>query len=556
MTRTIWTVRGRILLLLAGYACWMLPAGLLAAEQLSGFAQDGSYPRVLAVLGIGAGLCILLNALLMARLADLAVRARWPVLPVLTMASLVGLVALVVGAMAGANPVLGLPSFGFRAGFSTWQWLCFASGIALAVTLLLQPTVPATNMRFFLWNRSHSANWDARRALAAGFGQALLLVLAVGWVAAPAKGNGAHSPQLLWFLLSYAAGVLLSAIQKFPIRQCGFLPIGGFLTTVALAIHWIMPGVLWPTSVLGIALGLMHVPARNYLLISVPPSQRLSSVALFACMQIVGAAAAIALLQIAPHWIWFLAAVSVTLLTIRLLFREMFEQIVEVVIWPLYRIKAFGPGASLPPMRGPVIVLANHSAWFDPLWLCKVVPNRIRPMMTARFYDLPGVRWLMKNVVRTIRVSEPRFRREMPEVKEAIAGLAQGDAIMIFPEGWLRRKEDHSLRRFGQGIHQLLKAHPETPVVVCWIEGGWKSYASYWMGLPTKNKRMDLWRHIRIGISAPEVLKPELLADHRATRRYLMQACLQARAFLGLPPMPAPSFVSNGEEEEKEEVCV
>jgi len=140
-------------------------------------------------------------------------------------------------------------------------------------------------------------------------------------------------------------------------------------------------------------------------------------------------------------------------------------------------------------------------------------------------------------------------------VREAIAGLSQGDTIMIFPEGWLRRKEDHSLRRFGQGVHQMLKAHPQTPVIVCWIEGGWRSFASYWQGPPTKNKRMDFWRPIRIGISAPEVLKPELLADQRATRRYLMQACLQARAFLGLTPFPAPDFVRNGEEDEKEEAC-
>jgi hypothetical protein len=31
------------------------------------------------------------------------------------------------------------------------------------------------------------------------------------------------------------------------------------------------------------------------------------------------------------------------------------------------------------------------------------------------------------------------------------------------------------------------------------------------------------------------VLDPSVLADHRATRRHLMNACLEARALLGLP---------------------
>ena len=338
-------------------------------------------------------------------------------------------------------------------------------------------------------------------------------------------------------------------------RQCGLVPIGAFLATALLAVHWVGPTWLWPIGLLGVAFGLMHAPARNYLLVSVAPAQRSPGLILFAVMQLLGAGIGVVVLRLAPPWLWLLTAIIITIVAIRLLFREMLEQIVEVVIWPLYRIKGYGPGAGMPPMRGPVIVLANHSAWFDPLWLGKVVPTRVRPMMTARFYDLPGVRWVMKRVVRTIRVSDPGFRRELPEVREAIAGLSQGDTIMIFPEGWLRRKEDHSLRRFGQGVHQMLKAHPQTPVIVCWIEGGWRSFASYWQGPPTKNKRMDFWRPIRIGISAPEVLKPELLADQRATRRYLMQACLQARAFLGLTPFPAPDFVRNGEEDEKEEAC-
>ena len=49
-----------------------------------------------------------------------------------------------------------------------------------------------------------------------------------------------------------------------------------------------------------------------------------------------------------------------------------------------------------------------------------------------------------------------------------------------------------------------------------------------------KTARFDFWRRIRVGVSEPRVLPPEVLADHRTTRQYLMQMCLESRRYLGL----------------------
>ena len=32
-----------------------------------------------------------------------------------------------------------------------------------------------------------------------------------------------------------------------------------------------------------------------------------------------------------------------------------------------YRIRGFGPGIDTMPLQGPVLVVANHSAWMDPV---------------------------------------------------------------------------------------------------------------------------------------------------------------------------------------------
>jgi 1-acyl-sn-glycerol-3-phosphate acyltransferase len=189
------------------------------------------------------------------------------------------------------------------------------------------------------------------------------------------------------------------------------------------------------------------------------------------------------------------------------------------------------------PAHGPLLVVANHTAWMDPIWVAKVIPRRIIPLMTSRFYDRPVLRWIMIHIVQAIRVPMSRFKRETPEITEAINRLDRGDCVVIFPEGFMRRSEDKPLRHFGRGVWHILHERPQTPVVVCWIEGGWGSYFSYCKGPPTKNKRFDFWRRISIAVGAPQIMEPSLLADQRATRTHLMQLCLDARRYLGLEPL-------------------
>ena len=173
---------------------------------------------------------------------------------------------------------------------------------------------------------------------------------------------------------------------------------------------------------------------------------------------------------------------------------------------------------------------------FDPIWVGKVVPRRITPMMTSLFYDLPKLRWLMKNVVGAIRVQASTYRREAPELRQAITELDRGECVVIFPEGWCRRSEDRPLRRFGQGVWHILHERPQTPVVALWIEGGWGTWSSFAKGRPFKGLP-DFRHRIDIGVTAPVVLDSETLADQHKTREVLRRMVLDARRHLGLPPL-------------------
>jgi 1-acyl-sn-glycerol-3-phosphate acyltransferase len=235
------------------------------------------------------------------------------------------------------------------------------------------------------------------------------------------------------------------------------------------------------------------------------------------------------------------------------LLRPAVEVTAEPLLSVLCRVRATGPGLAEFPRSGPVLVIANHAAWLDPLYLAKVLPRPVTPMMTARFYNLPVLRPVLRHVIRVIVVPEMPLRREAPEVHEAIAALDAGRVVVIFPEGYLRRKEEPILRRFGQGVWQMLQARPQTPVVACWIEGAWGGYTSYHNGPPTKNKKIDVRRPIGIGLSAPEVVPADVLADHLPARVYLMNRVLEARKHLGLPPVPPVELPARGEPAEEPE---
>jgi 1-acyl-sn-glycerol-3-phosphate acyltransferase len=231
------------------------------------------------------------------------------------------------------------------------------------------------------------------------------------------------------------------------------------------------------------------------------------------------------------------------------LFRPAFELCAEPVLWVMYKVRAAGPGLVGFPTRGPCLVVANHACWLDPVFVAKVLPRRITPMMTSKFYDVPLLRRLMRSFG-VIRVPDATYKQDPAEIREAIAALDRGECVVIFPEGFLRRSEEKLLKRFGRGAWQILQARPNTPVFTCWIEGAWGSYCSYYNGKPMKNKKPDFRRPIGVGVSAAVVVDPATLESHLPTRVFLMNRVAEARKHLGLPEVPAFEFPRQTEEKD------
>jgi 1-acyl-sn-glycerol-3-phosphate acyltransferase len=354
--------------------------------------------------------------------------------------------------------------------------------------------------------------------------------------------------ELPWLLVLFSAGAglgsLLAGCQRHPRRQLGLVPMAA--TVLLLSLAWVAIGSNLAGSclVLGLMSGLVTVPlGAAYLRAVAAGSWRRALAFLTAILYASAAIIATTLLLLGQRhifsstaYLWFVISLTGAgvLVAWVVLVRESVEQLIEILIWPFYQIREYGPGLQEIPRHGPLLLIANHTSWFDPAFLAKVIPRRLTPMMTSHYYDLPVVHWLMIHLVHAIRVQAGKLQREPPEIREAVAALDRGECLIIFPEGYMKRRADRPLNRFGQGIWRILRERPATPVVTCWIEGGWGSYASYAGGPPTVNKRLDWWRPILVAVPLPQVLDPNLLADQRATRTYLMRDCLEARRHLGL----------------------
>jgi 1-acyl-sn-glycerol-3-phosphate acyltransferase len=340
-----------------------------------------------------------------------------------------------------------------------------------------------------------------------------------------------------WFAGTGLFAALLPFLYWAPYRALGIVPYAaiGWTAVVAHGVYWHE----WPGWAHGLALGLIvGALARGRRGEGTP--QELAG--LLAAVGVGFGLAKVFLDRGRPfdalEWFLFVLAAGLVGWSWVRFFRPAFEMTLEPVAWVLYAIRGAGPGLDEFPRTGPCLVIANHACWFDPLFLAKVIPRPITPMMTARFYDLPIMQRLMV-AFGVIRVPEKALRKDAPELQEAIAALDRGECVVIFPEGYLRRTEDRPLRRFGQGVWQILKARPNTPVFAAWVEGGWGSYTSYANGAPTKNKKKDFRHPIGVGMSAAITVPPELLNEHLNTRVYLMNLVSDARQHLELEPLPA-----------------
>jgi len=124
------------------------------------------------------------------------------------------------------------------------------------------------------------------------------------------------------------------------------------------------------------------------------------------------------------------------------------------------------------PKAGPAIIAANHTSHVDTLLLLTIFParlmGRVRPVAAADYFLRgPLIGWFSRTFVGIVPVARGGQGDVLAPAREA---LAQGDIVIIFPEG-TRGPPTDALGPLKAGVARLAAAFPQAPVTPVWIEG-------------------------------------------------------------------------------------
>jgi 1-acyl-sn-glycerol-3-phosphate acyltransferase len=122
-------------------------------------------------------------------------------------------------------------------------------------------------------------------------------------------------------------------------------------------------------------------------------------------------------------------------------------------------------GKRFVPLHGPVLVVANHQSMLDPVLVGLSAPRGLTYLARKTLFKNRLVGWVIRTL-QAFPVDQEGVAKE--GMKAVLKGLAQGRAVVVFPEG--SRSEDGAIGPFMRGI-ALLVERSQAPVVPVGIAG-------------------------------------------------------------------------------------
>lgn len=117
------------------------------------------------------------------------------------------------------------------------------------------------------------------------------------------------------------------------------------------------------------------------------------------------------------------------------------------------------------------IYFANHSSHLDSLVLWSTIPAplraRVRPA-AAKDYWGSGLRARVARHFRAVLIERQRSRQSRDPLAPLTEALAQGDSLILFPEG--TRNPEGELQPFKSGLYRLAQQHPQVQLVPVYLE--------------------------------------------------------------------------------------
>lgn len=121
-------------------------------------------------------------------------------------------------------------------------------------------------------------------------------------------------------------------------------------------------------------------------------------------------------------------------------------------------------GRKYVPLKGPLLIVANHLSWYDPILLGVVLPRRVWFFSKAEIFRWPIIGPICK---RTGQIPVNRGESDRAALEKGIAYLREGKALMIFPEGTVARQEQMIAAHAGAAMLAIRTGATVLPVAHC-----------------------------------------------------------------------------------------
>ena len=122
------------------------------------------------------------------------------------------------------------------------------------------------------------------------------------------------------------------------------------------------------------------------------------------------------------------------------------------------------------PRTGGVLVVANHQSYLDPILLTVKIPRPFSFLAKSELFENPFFDWLIRNL-NAFPVRQGAG--DVGAVKETIARLQEGHALILYPEG--TRSLDGEIGPMQAGVGLIVR-RAGVPVVPAVIEGSFDAW--------------------------------------------------------------------------------